>query len=147
MPKYGLRLVIQLIFICFNEGEIKKLCKYTFKADRAPIKKRNIHRQRSLSNQRTDASYSNFYELQLLYFTIGVKGYHSDSFVCLTVHNILAPLPTSCLRFNIAYFIRVLSWPPIYVPLRLKSQLSTTRSHGLPFRASSCIVWNCFSCS
>ena len=35
-------------------------------------------------------------------------------FVFLTVHSIVPPpLAKSCLRFNMAYFIRVLSWPPV----------------------------------
>ena len=56
-------------------------------------------------------------------------------------------LVKSVLRFNMACFMRVLSRPPADTPYRERSQLLTTRSHGLRLRSSLVDVWNYFSCS
>ena len=54
-----------------------------------------------------------------------------------------SPAAMSALRFNIACFMRDLSWPPAFTPYTLKSQLSMTRSHGLfEVRSSSRLVMN-----
>lgn len=84
---------------------------------------------------------------RVYHMTLRVVGFHY--FGALVKKSALAtnpPAAMSALRFNIACFMRDLSWPPALTPCTLRSQLSMTRSQGLFDDLSSSLrVMNCDS--